>query len=75
MPEAKSRSVMFSGTPSGDGDGSLIVDRETFETVAGRAPAGDEVIGRGKYRLFLEDWAALFRSKRKVVVKISVQPL
>lgn len=73
-PDAKPRTVDFTGTPSSEEgyDFHWIVDRETFETVAGRVPVPDEQIRKGGYRLYLRDVAALFRGKRRVRVKLSV---
>ncbi len=77
MPEAKSRVVEIVGTPSiEDGyDFHLIVDRMEFEKAVGRAPTSDEWIGKGRYRLYVRDAAALLRGRRKVRVRLSVQPL
>ena len=77
MPEANPRVVEFTGAPSreDDGDAHVIVDRETFVRVTGREPAADEQIAKGKYRLFWRETAALLRGRRKVRVKLVVQPL
>ena len=75
--EAKPRVVEFTGRPSreDEGDAHLVVDRETFVRVAGREPTADEKIAKGRYRLYWREMAALLRGKRKVRVKLTVQPL
>lgn len=77
MPDANARSVEFVGVPSSEEDGDLFftVDRKTFERVTNRAPEPDEVAGRDKYRLYPRAMAAALRAKRKVKVKLSVQPI
>lgn len=77
MTPAKSRTVTFEGVPSGpdEGDFHWKVDRETFEKVTGREPNEDEVIGRGRYRLYPAQTAAPLRVNRRVRVRLSVTPM
>ncbi len=76
MTDAKPRTVEFTGVPfSGDGDDfHFVVDAATFERVTGREPEPDEKIASGKRKLYPRHWAAGMRSKRRVTVKLSVQP-
>lgn len=77
MPtDAKPRTVEFEGVPgSEDDEFHFVVDRKTFERVAARDPEADEKLGRDKYKLYPRAWAAGMRSKRKVRVKLTVQPM